>query len=131
MSKQHVFLRAPLRVAILAATLAVSSGAALAGGDYGAIAFSPSTHGHGYVFGLATREAAGQAAVGECEKYSHSGDCVSVVITEKGCGTLAVGSDAYGTGTGADLNTANASALSNCQSAGSGKDCSVIRWLCH
>lgn len=128
MSQHNSYRNTLLRALTFAASIAITGGA-LAAGDYGAIAFSPSTQGHGYTYGFATGEAAGQAALNECEKYSRSGDCISVVTLESGCAALAVGTGAYGSAAAADLNTAGAAAIHNCQSAG-GKDCKVLRWLC-
>jgi serine/threonine-protein kinase len=114
----------------LSVVLAATAVGALAADNYGAIAFSPSTHGHGYAYGFSTEEAAQQAAINECEKYSRGGDCMSVVATAQSCAALAVGSNAYGSAAAASAETARAGAIRNCETAG-GRNCWVVRWLCH
>ena len=131
MSQPTFIERTLTRFTICMVIFSIYSGTALAGANYGAIAFSPSTGGNGYAFGLSTRESAEQVAISECEKYSNSNDCQSVVTTEGGCAALAVGADSYGSAVGNSSNTAQRSALRNCRSAGSGIACQVIRWLCH
>ncbi len=131
MSKQIIVRHTLSHAVIFVTVLSICTGNALAAGSYGTIAFSPSTGGNGYAFGLASVESAEQVAISECEKYSHSGDCLSVVTTNKGCAALAVGVNSYGSAQGVDQNAAQYAALKNCQSAGSGENCRIIRWLCH
>lgn len=115
----------------LAAALAFGSLSAQAADGYGAIAFSPATGGHGYAFGFASRADAERTAVNECEQYSGAGDCRTVVLMDADCAALAVGADSWGSAAAANLATAKAAAIQNCESAGSGKACRILRWLCH
>ena len=125
MSKQYI-----ISLAItMAAALAMGTGMAPAADSYGAIAFSPSTHGQGYAFGSSNREAAQRIAVSECVKYSGGNDCLSVITIAKGCAVLAVDAVAYASSADERLDFAKRAAIRNCQSAG-GSNCWVLRWLC-
>ena len=88
-------------LAIFAACL--GSGGATAQTNYGAIAYSPSTHAIGWSYDYGSRDAAEEAALVNCRKQAN--DCVTYWF-HNACGALAVGSAGYGMAWGADRDVA-------------------------
>lgn len=100
---------------------------ALAQNYYGAIAYSEQTGSHGYSYDYSSQRGAESSAVGECERYSKSGDCQVLIWFRNACGALATASNgAYGSGWGVNRGVAEQYALQSCGSSG----CRVIRWVC-
>ncbi|WP_339367187.1 DUF4189 domain-containing protein, partial [Picosynechococcus sp. PCC 7002] len=95
---------------------------------FGAIAFSEATGEYGYVIDVPTQAEAEQAAVEDCEFFAASGDCQALVWFRNACGAIAMGPEAYGSGWGADIESAEAAALDVCSDFGSG--CEVVDSIC-
>ncbi|WP_158505995.1 protein kinase domain-containing protein [Picosynechococcus sp. NKBG15041c] len=95
---------------------------------FGAIAFSEATGEYGYVIDVASQAEAEQAAVDDCEFFAESGDCQALVWFQNACGAIAMGPEAYGSGWGADVATAEAAAVDVCSDFGSG--CEVVDSIC-
>ncbi|BAW97053.1 serine/threonine-protein kinase [[Synechococcus] sp. NIES-970] len=95
---------------------------------FGAIAFSEATGEYGYVIDVASQAEAEQAAVDDCEFFAESGDCRALVWFQNACGAIAMGPEAYGSGWGADVATAEAAAVDVCSDFGSG--CAVVDSIC-
>ncbi|MBV5260077.1 DUF4189 domain-containing protein [Synechococcus moorigangaii CMS01] len=98
------------------------------GALFGAIAFSEATGEYGYVIDVATQTEAEQAAVEDCEFFAESGDCQALVWFSNACGAIAMGPEAYGSGWGEDIATAEAAAVDVCSDFGSG--CEVVDSIC-
>ncbi len=80
--------------------------------NFGAIAYSPSTGGHGYSFDYSTRHAAERRALRECGRRARG--CRVAVWFKNGCGALATGSRGWGSGWGTSRNRAYREALRVC-----------------
>lgn len=117
--RQAIFLGAALAGVVI--------GPALAGDNYGAIAYSPSTGAHGYAFDYPSRGVAERRALASCSR--HAGDCQVPLWFRNACGALAVGNGGgWGTGWGASRRMAERSARRSCRKFTKG--CTVLRWVC-
>lgn len=108
----------------------VIAGAAQMGGtaqadNYGAIAFSRDTGGHGYSYDYGSRAAAENSALERCP----AADCTVVIWFRNACGALAVGTgNGYGTGWASSRAGAETIAMNGCNGYTTG--CSVRAWSC-
>jgi serine/threonine-protein kinase len=96
------------------------------GGNFGAIAYSPSTGANGWAYDYTSRGEAESIALTNCRKYAN--DCVIPVWFRNACGALATGPKGYGSGWGTDRSIAEKYALQSCGQHSSG--CTVQRWVC-
>jgi hypothetical protein len=111
----------------LFAELTPEQAAACYGGadEYGAIAYSPSTGAAGWSWNYATRNAAENRALLECEKYSGKQDCFIAVWVRNAWAALAKASNlAYGWAWNTDKSKAQTNALENCSKYG--MNCSLV-----
>ncbi len=106
---------------LLAAALAWAATAALAAGDYGAIAFNKETRRYGYSYDQPTQAAAERRAVAEC-----GAGCKSMAWFANGCGALATSDVRYGTATGPSRASAERDARARCGAP----DCRVLVYSC-
>ncbi|AKG22898.1 DUF4189 domain-containing protein [Calothrix sp. 336/3] len=98
--------------------------------NYGAIAYSRQTRANGTSWNFATRDAAERAAVRECERYSGSGDCQSMIWFRNACAALAEADNgALGWAWNRDRGPAEREAVRQCFRY-RGDNCKVIRWTC-
>lgn len=108
--------------------LTLEQSAACSGGadEYGAIAYSSSTGRGGWSNNYATREAAENRALQECESHSGAGDCFIAVWVKNAWASLAKADNlAYGRAWNTDKSQAQINALKNCSSEG-GINCSLV-----
>ena len=109
----------------LFAELTPDQAAAFCGGDFGAIAYSSSTGSYGWSNNYATRDAAENRALQECESFSGAGDCFVAVWVENAWASLAKASNlAYGWAWNTDKSQAEINALQECSQRGS--NCSLV-----
>ncbi len=109
----------------LFAELTPEQAAACYGGDFGAIAYSPSTGAAGWSYNYATRDAAENRALRECESSSGKGDCFVAVWVRDAWASLARAANlAYGWAWNTDKCTAQINALQECSQRG--LDCSLV-----
>lgn len=84
---------------VIVPVITLNSQKVLAQEYFGAISFSQSTRANGYSYDYKTKEAAQRAANIQCESYSGTGDCKSVIWFKNACGALATDPNgAYGSG---------------------------------
>ena len=109
----------------LFAELTPEQAAACCGGDFGAIAYSSSTGSYGWSNNYATRNAAENRALRECESFSGTGDCFVAVWVKDAWASLAKASNlAYGWAWNTDRSQAQINALQQCSQRGT--DCSLV-----
>jgi hypothetical protein len=106
-------------VLLLIPTLAAGTAEA-APGDFGAIAYSPSTQVSSFGSGGSAADAEG-ASVAGCRSQGGS-DCAAYVWVENGFASLARSSDSFGTGWGTTAANAQSQAIQVCQQHG-GSNC--------
>lgn len=96
---------------------------------YGAIAYSPETHAHGYTDGNSSRNGAESRALELCYQYGGT-DCQVVVWEHNECAALATGAGTgWGYGFGGTKFIAQSEAVNACAARTGG--CSVKRWICN
>ena len=118
-------MRGSLLVCLLAILAACLGSGEAAAQNYGAIAYSPSTHAVGWAYDYGSRDAAEEAALVNCRKQAN--DCVTHWF-RNACGALAVGSAGYGMAWGADRDVAESNAIRSCQRWT--MDCAIKQWAC-
>ena len=110
--------------------LGEKTAAAYCGGadEYGAIAYSPSTGAAGWSFDYATRGAAENRALRECERFSGQGDCLVKVWVRNAWASLARATNrAYGWAWNTNRSLAERNALVECSRRGLG--CNIVKTI--
>jgi serine/threonine-protein kinase len=117
-------------VALAIPFIAVSAETTLAqSASYGAISYSTSTGATGWSKDYANQGAAERRANTECERYSGSQDCKTVVWVRNACAVLATADNrAYGWAWNVNQTTATQRALEECSQRGS--TCKVRHIIC-
>jgi Domain of unknown function (DUF4189)/PAN domain len=101
---------------------------ALAGDQYGAIAYSPDTGALGYSSNFPSQQAAENDALLRCQ--SAGTGCKTAIWFRNACAALALSTNGngYGSGWSANRGKAERLALASCREANA--DCYVARWVC-
>lgn len=116
-----------LKNTILAAAIAISTvGAAVAADKFGAIAFSKSTGAYGFSYDHQSRRDAEARAMSECK--SRSRGCMIGIWFKNACGSVALGTNGWGSAWAGSRGNAEGAAVANC-SKHTG-NCRVLAWTC-
>lgn len=106
--------RRPIAAVLALALAAAALPGAAAAQNFGAIVYSPTTGQWGWSRNYATRFGARHRALAECRSAAGDWSCQVAVLFENACGSLAVGPNGWGSGTGPTRARAEAEARGDC-----------------
>lgn len=121
----HAWTDLARRLAVVAAMLLATAGAASAD-SFGAIAFSERTGKFGYSFDHPSRASAENRAMAECN--ARSGGCRIGIWFKNACGSVATGTNGWGSAWAPSRQQAEQSAIRNCSRHTGG--CRSLAWSC-
>ena len=115
---------------IIATALLCTSGTAMAGDNWGALAYNPTNEDFGFATNHSTLPAAKVRAMQECSRQHNSPDCQIIGVFRNDCAALAIGPGGAGYTDYPNPRQAEAKALEECRKNGGGA-CRIEATVCN
>lgn len=115
---------------IIATALLCTSGTAMAGDNWGALAYNPTNEDFGFATNHSTSRAAKVRAMQECIRQHNSPDCQIIGVFRNDCAALAIGPSGAGYTDHPNPRQAEAEALEECRKNGRGA-CRIEATVCN
>ncbi|MDP2120094.1 MAG: DUF4189 domain-containing protein [Hoeflea sp.] len=125
MTRMHQTLISLKTMVVVVGIVAGTGGAAMAD-NYGAIAFSKSTGGFGFAYDHLSRRDAENRAMAECRARTRG--CEIAIWFKNACGSVAMGSNGWGSAWAESRRAAERAAIRNCSRHTRG--CTTLAWTC-
>jgi len=116
-----------LKTAMMASAIVImTAGTSFSADQFGAIAFSTTTGAFGFSYDHGSRRDAENRAMSECR--SRSGGCKVAIWFKNACGSVATGTNGWGSAWAGSRQKADRAALNNCSKHT--RNCKVLAWTC-